>query len=97
MIAAYILFSVKLNRFYIVSAKDIDLRFEKHLTHYFGEQKFTSRANDWEIFLVINCLTENQARQIEAHIKKMKSSTYVKNLKKYPEMIQNLLQKFTDC
>ena len=97
MIATYILFSKKLNRFYIGSAKDFDSRFEKHQTHYFGTKKFTSKADDWEIFLVIECQTENQARQIEAHIKKMKSKIYVDNLKKYPEMIQNLLQKYDDC
>lgn len=93
----YSLYSKKLNRFYIGSAKDFGSRFEKHKTHYFGKNKFTSKADDWEIFLLIKCDNERQAGKIEAHIKNMKSKTYILNLKKYPEMIQNLLQKYVDC
>ncbi len=43
---------------------------------------YTSKANDWELFFSIDSLSYNQARQIELHIKKMKSKKYIYDLKK---------------
>ncbi len=51
---------------------------------------FTSKADDWDEFFVIPDLSKHQARSIEKHIKAMKSSTYIRNLKKYPELVQKL-------
>jgi putative endonuclease len=39
-------------------------------------------------------LSYSQARSVETHIKKMKSKIYIQNLKKYPELLINLL---TQC
>ena len=57
-------------------------------------RKFTYRANDWEVFLKIDCESKEQAVGIEKHIKKMKSSIYIRNLKKYPEIQKRLLAKY---
>jgi len=73
---------------------DAEERLERHLTQYYGNQKFTANANDWVLFLEISCQTATQASQIEHHIKRMKSKTYIKNLKKYPEIIDRLKQKY---
>ncbi len=90
----YILFSPKLDRFYIGATHDgIEERLKKHNAHSHGNEHYTATAVDWEIFLVIECTDYPQAIRIERHIKKMKSTTYIKNLKKYPEMIQKLYQK----
>jgi len=63
--------------------------------HQQGEaRKYTSKADDWELFLTIDCKIKQQATNIESHIKKMKSKVYIQNLKKYPEMIEKLIQKF---
>ena len=97
MATVYILYSKKLDRFYIGSTKNFENRLLKHQTHYFGKEKFTSKADDWEIFLTIDCASEAQARLIEKHFKKMKSKIYISNLKKYPEMINALLIKKKDC
>jgi putative endonuclease len=35
-----------------------------------------------------------QAREIEKHLKKMKSRKYLENLKRYPEMLGKLLLRF---
>ena len=51
---------------------------------------FTAKADDWDEFFVIPDLSKHQARSIEKHIKLMKSSTYIRNLKKYPELVQKL-------
>ncbi len=92
----YILYSVKLNRFYIGFTTNFDLRLDFHFSNE-KLQKFTHKADDWNVFLKISCATKKQGLSIEKHIKKMKSKIYIENLKKYPEIIDKLLLKFKDC
>jgi len=92
----YILHSQKLQRFYTGSTiKKPDSRLTMHLSKHYGNRKYTSKASDWVIFLTIECPTIEEARYLEAHIKKMKSSTYIRNLKQYPEIITRLKAKYT--
>ncbi len=81
-----------MDRFYTGYTANIEQRLEFHqnaLSH-----KFTAKADDWKLFLGIACETKKQALSIEAHIKRMKSSTYIKNMEKYPEMREKLLEKY---
>jgi putative endonuclease len=94
MICCYIIFSKKLNRFYIgVCHDDLQLRIEKHNSHEYGLHRYTAKANDWEGYLIIECETFSQATKIEKRIKRMKSSVYVRNLLKYPEMVAKLKEE----
>lgn len=85
----YIIFSEKLNRFYIGYTSDFDLRLDFHLFSN-EKRKFTSNAKDWKLFLKIDYLSKTQALAIEKHIKSMKNKIYIENLSKYPEMTFNL-------
>ncbi|MCX6290889.1 MAG: GIY-YIG nuclease family protein [Bacteroidetes bacterium] len=96
MFFVYILNSDKLNRFYIGSTKNLKERLAKHRTHFYGNLNFTSKANDWTLYFHIECLTEKQARKIEVHIKRMKSKTYIENLKKYPELVHKVKDKYSE-
>ena len=90
----YILFSEKLNRFYIGNT---DLVPEERLSQHnnvFYKNAFTSKGKPWVIFFSFQCTSREQARKIETHIKNMKSKKYILNLKQYPEMIEKLLNKF---
>jgi len=90
----YILYSPKPDIFYTgFTSETIEIRLQKHLESIYGE-KYTSKSIDWEVFLSIRCLSLNQGLSIEKHIKKMKSKKYIYNLKKYPEMVERLLQKY---
>ena len=93
----YILFSPKANLFYTgFTTETIETRLDRHLNHYYSN-KFTSRiADDWVIYLTINCSSIKQALSIEKHIKKMKSKVYIQNLKRYPTIIEKLIQKYED-
>lgn len=90
----YILHSVKLNNFYTGFTSELEIRLDNHIKHLYGSRKFTSKADDWTLFLTIECDTLEQAKLIEAHIKRMKSKIYIQNLKQYPEMIEKLLKKY---
>jgi putative endonuclease len=93
MAYVYILHSSSANNFYIGSCKDLKARLIEHQTHTYPNS-FTSRATDWKLFLVIDNLMYLQSRNIEKHIKRMKSKTFIKNLKKYPELILKLKIKY---
>jgi len=93
MASVYILYSKKLNNFYIGSCKDLSYRFNQHLNKEFTGS-FTAKAHDWELYLSIDELQYQQARLIETHLKKMKSKTYIQNLAKYHEIIERLKIKY---
>jgi putative endonuclease len=91
----YILHSVSLNRFYIgLTTLSVEKRLDNHIDKKYGKLNFTQKANDWELFFSIPCEGFSQARMIELQIKKMKSKTYIQNLKKYPENSIKLLSKY---
>ena len=92
----YILYSKSLDRYYVGYTSDIEERLKLHNTGYFEGKSYTHLASDWETYLLIPCDTIKQAVFIESKIKKMKSRKYKENLKKYPEMITNLLNKFNE-
>jgi len=71
----------------------MEQRFIDHLTHKFIDS-FTSKASDWVIFLSIDNLEYQQARNIEKHIKSMKSKKYIISLKNYPDLVNKLTHRF---
>ena len=88
----YILHSEKINKFYIGSCQNLALRLKQHKGKEF-ESSFTSNADDWVLFFSIDNLDGRQARWVETHIKRMKSSIYIKNLKRYPNIVLKLIGK----
>jgi putative endonuclease len=93
----YILFSKTINQYYIGSTSDIEERLRLHNKGHFGGKSYTYKATDWELFLLITCKSIEQAVSIESGIKKMKSRKYIENLKRYPEMIEKILNDSNNC
>ncbi len=93
MFCVYIIFSEKLNRFYIGTTDNFENRLKQHNVAAFGDA-FTIRGVPWIKYLLIENLGSHQAYAIENHIKKMKSRKYIENMRIYPDMIQNLIQKY---
>ena len=93
MASVYILYSPTLDSYYTGSCDDLKSRLDKHYNKEF-EKSYTAKSKDWELFFSINDLAYEQARKIETHIKKMKSKTYILNLKKYPEIAEKLIMKY---
>ena len=87
----YILHSDKLDKFYTGACNgSLESRIEKHNNHSYGNHRFTAVANDWQLFLSIETTNYSHAIRLEKKIKSMKSSKYIMNLKKYPELIQKI-------
>jgi putative endonuclease len=92
----YILYSNELDKFYIgLTTTPVEERLKKHLNRFYEKAKtFTRKANDWILVWQLECSTIEQGRNIEKHIKGMKSSKYIQNLIKYAEMGQKLLSVY---
>ncbi|WP_422358577.1 GIY-YIG nuclease family protein [Reichenbachiella sp.] len=93
MHTVYILHSQSLDKHYIGRSENLETRINQHLNKFYLDS-FTTRADDWRVIFTIECTNKSQALAIEHHIKQMKSTVYIKNLIKYPEMTQKLLTKF---
>ncbi len=99
MPSCYILYSKKIQTYYVgFTTESILIRLSRHNEGYY-ENTWTARGVPWEIFLDIQCEKEAQERRIEAHIKKMKSKKYIENLKQYPELLEKLKERYSmpDC
>ena len=73
----YILFSVKLNKFYVGACIDIDRRLYEH---NIGHSKFTSTGVPWKLKYKEEFTTLQEAKKREVYIKKMKSRKYIEAL-----------------
>jgi putative endonuclease len=73
----YILFSEALNKYYIGSSRDINIRLEKHLHSNKG---FTSKAKDWVLVYSEEFKTRTEATRREQQIKKWKSRIMIEKL-----------------
>jgi len=90
----YIIYSRSANKFYIGETAHLQQRIRQHKSGHYKHAS-TKSANDWDLFLQIECESRTQALRIERHIKKMKSRKYFENMAKYPEMKLKLLAKFS--
>ena len=88
----YILYSPKLDRYYIGMTDDLYKRLSHH-NHPIDPMKFTSRGLPWEIFLSLPCQSKPQALKLERLIKSKKSSVFIENLRKYPELVKKIMEQ----
>ena len=93
MYCVYIIYSKSIDSYYIGETINIEDRIKQH-NESFYETGYTKQSKDWILYYRIDCLSRSQARKIEAHIKSMKSKTYIQNLKKYPEICKKLKNKY---
>ncbi|MGR3809716.1 GIY-YIG nuclease family protein [Jiulongibacter sp. NS-SX5] len=93
-ICCYILWSDSLERFYTGACQfALEERIEKLNTGFYRGQNFTKKARDWRLYLKVEAVDYSHAVRIERKIKSMKSSVYIRNLKKYPELVEELKDK----
>ena len=90
----YVLYSKSIDSYYVGYTSDFEGRLRLHRSGYFGGKSYTCRATDWELFLLIPCQIIEQAVYIESRIKKMKSRQYIENLRKYPDLVERILQDY---
>jgi len=88
----YIIYSEKLNKFYIGKSENFPQRLIIHNSD--ENEKWSKAGRPWIEYLVIECLNFKQAGKIERYIKAQKSKKYIQQLKEKPAYIENLLNRF---
>ncbi|MBP6687236.1 MAG: GIY-YIG nuclease family protein [Lacibacter sp.] len=73
----YILYSAKLNKYYVGSTSDMERRFNDHNR---GKEKFTSTGMPWKLVYSEPFDELAMARRRELEIKKKKSRKYIEQL-----------------
>ena len=73
----YILFSEKLNKFYVGACTDLQRRL---FEHNIGHSKFTSTGIPWIVVFKKEFQTLTEAKNFERNIKKQKSRKYIETL-----------------
>ena len=73
----YILYSEKLDKYYVGACIDLDRRFYEH---NIGHSKFTKLGVPWEIVYTEYFSSLTEAKKRESYIKKMKSRKYIEDL-----------------
>ncbi|MEJ8844481.1 GIY-YIG nuclease family protein [Lacibacter sp. H375] len=73
----YILFSVKLNKYYVGSTSDLERRLDDHNR---GKEKFSSTGIPWELVYAEPFEELAMARRRELEIKKKMSRKYIESL-----------------
>jgi len=82
----YILYSAKLDKFYVGMTKDLVERLKRH-NNPTDPERFTARGIPWALFLTLPCESEEHSLRLERLLKAKKSKVFIQNLKKYPELI----------
>jgi putative endonuclease len=73
MYYTYILYSAKIDKFYIGCTSNFELRLIKHNA---GTTRFTKQTNDWSIVYSIAFETKSEALKEERRLKKAKNRSY---------------------
>ena len=88
----YILYSPKIDHYYVGESDNSESRLEEHNNgHYKGA--FTIQTSDWKIYLQIPCKDRIEARKIERFIKKQKSRKFIEKLMENPKIIEDIKNK----
>ena len=75
MYQVYILFSVKLNRYYVGQTNDLSSRLKRHNA---GVENYTSKGLPWEIVYQVKVTTRSEAMRMEKKIKNFKSQERIR-------------------
>ena len=89
MFYTYLLFSVRLNRYYIGTTDDVVRRLEEH-NNAFYEDAYTSKGIPWNLLLSIVCDSSSEAYRLKAFIKRMKSRKFIEKLLVDPELVKSI-------
>jgi len=77
MYCTYILFSKKLDRYYVGSTNNLERRLDEHNS---GQTKSTKSGKPWELVFNKNFNTKSESIKFEIRIKKMKSKKFIERL-----------------
>ncbi len=88
----YIIYSVKVDKYYIGASVDPWNRLQQHSEHYY-KTNYTKIANDWNLVLEKEVASKKDALVLESFIKRMKSRKFIEKIIEKPEILDDVLNK----
>ncbi|MCI0751250.1 MAG: GIY-YIG nuclease family protein [Flammeovirgaceae bacterium] len=89
----YILYSEKLDKFYVGGTEDLATRLKFH-NNPIEPRKFTAKGIPWILKLSIDCTSKSEALIMEKRIKSMKSRKFIMSLIEDTQFRLKFLQTF---
>ena len=79
MYFVYILYSAKLDKYYVGTTDDVERRLFEHNSKKYSDS-FTSKGIPWELKLSYSCDLSTTAYKLEKFIKRMKSRKFIHSI-----------------
>jgi putative endonuclease len=58
-----------------------------------SQSKYTAKGIPWQLYIALPCNDKQHAIKLEKLIKDKKSSVFIRNLKKYPELVEKIIKE----
>ena len=88
----YIIYSEKLNRFYVGTTDDVTRRIVQH-NNAFYLTSFTAKGIPWVLKLCFECQSSEKAYLLERFIKKMKSKVFIEKIIANEDILKDIQNK----
>ncbi|MFV7234487.1 GIY-YIG nuclease family protein [Flavobacterium sp. ZB4R12] len=75
----YIIYSKKLDRYYVETTDDVEKRLGEHNSGFYSEV-FTVKGAPWELNLSFECESSGKAYGLEKFLKRMKSRIFLEKV-----------------
>jgi putative endonuclease len=92
MPCVYILYSEKLDKFYVGRTEDLALRLKFH-NDPIESRKFTAKGIPWELRSSIPCETKEQSIRLEKLVKQKKSRKFIESLLSDELLVLEILKR----
>ena len=92
MFFVYVIYSKKLNRYYVGTTDCINKRIQQHNADFYSNS-FTSKGIPWILKLTYQTTSEN-AYKLERFIKSMKSKKFIEKIIQNPDILKDVEAKF---
>ncbi|MFV8373782.1 GIY-YIG nuclease family protein [Flavobacterium sp. LB1P71] len=88
----YIIYSEKLDRYYVGATDDVRKRLDEHNSVFYNEA-FTAKGIPWELSLSFECESSEKAYGLEKFLKRMKSRVFLEKVMVDPSILLDIQNK----
>jgi putative endonuclease len=88
----YIIYSKKLDRYYVGTTDDVEKRLVEHNSGFYSEA-FTVKGTPWELSLSFECESSEKAYGLEKFLKRMKSRVFLEKVIVSPDILLEIQNK----
>lgn len=87
----YIIYSPAADKYFAGETNNVPESMKLHNSHK-KIKAFTGAASDWELKLILNCNTKEEAVYLQKLIKRKKSRDFIQEIIEHPELLKKLLK-----